>query len=131
MYFIYLLINMVVGVPEAHISTGVHQTLGPCDVFDKDISGHERQVYLCRYENNTIIQVNQNYIHKNIISINIEFHRINIETLGKIIAKIFRLTVEGDTICQKSYLMMYNRNGILSVERNILITHHLSELLLL
>jgi len=48
MYFIYLLLNMVLGSPEDHISTGVHQTVGPCDVFDKDISGHERQVYLCR-----------------------------------------------------------------------------------
>lgn len=47
-YFGYLLLNMVYGVPEDHISTGVHQTYGPCDVFDKDISGHERQVYLCR-----------------------------------------------------------------------------------
>ena len=46
-YFVYLLLNMVVGIPEAHISTGVHQTVGPCDVMDKDISGHERQVYLC------------------------------------------------------------------------------------
>ena len=48
MYFIYLLLNMVVGSPEDHVSTGVHQTVGACDVFDKDISGHERQVYLCR-----------------------------------------------------------------------------------
>ena len=48
MYFIYLLLNMVLGSPEDHISAGVHQTVGPCDVFDKDISGHERQVYLCR-----------------------------------------------------------------------------------
>jgi len=47
-YFLYLLANMVVGVPQDHISTGVHQTVGPCDVMDKDISGHERQVYLCR-----------------------------------------------------------------------------------
>jgi len=48
LYFVYLLLNMVYGVPEDHVSTGVHQTVGPCDVMDKDISGHERQVYLCR-----------------------------------------------------------------------------------
>merc|ERR1719277_1416271 len=48
LYFLYLLVNMVVGVPQDHISTGVHQTVGPCDVRDTDISGHERQVYLCK-----------------------------------------------------------------------------------
>ena len=55
---------MVMGVPEAHISTGVHQTLGPCDVFDKDISGHERQVYLCRFENESRVQSYYNYMDK-------------------------------------------------------------------
>merc|ERR1712038_1677874 len=32
-YFTYLTINMALGTPESHISTGVHQTIGPCDVM--------------------------------------------------------------------------------------------------
>ena len=27
----------------------VFQTLGPCDVKDIDLAGHERQVYLCKH----------------------------------------------------------------------------------
>ena len=48
LYFIYLWINMIVGVPEHHMSTGVHQVVGECDVFDTDLAGHRRQVYLCQ-----------------------------------------------------------------------------------
>ena len=44
MYFIYLFVNMVVGVPENHMSTGVHQVVGECDVYDTDMAGHKRQV---------------------------------------------------------------------------------------
>ena len=47
-YFGYLFANMVYGVPESHISTGVHQETGDCTVHAKDISGHLRQVYLCK-----------------------------------------------------------------------------------
>ena len=46
--FAYWFVNMVVGVPETHVSTGVHQELGPCHVKALDMSGQERQVYLCR-----------------------------------------------------------------------------------
>merc|ERR1712179_410595 len=45
LYFLHLLLNMILGKPEAHISSGVHQTIGPCDVTAKDISGFERQVF--------------------------------------------------------------------------------------
>ena len=46
-YFLYIFVNMILGVPENHISTGVHQTIGDCGVKALDLSGHERQVYLC------------------------------------------------------------------------------------
>ena len=49
LYFAYLVGNMVVGAPEAHVSTGVHQTVGPCNVTDIDLAGHERQVILLLY----------------------------------------------------------------------------------
>ena len=44
LYFLYLLANMLVGVPENHVSAGVHQTVGPCNVTDVDLAGHSRQV---------------------------------------------------------------------------------------
>ena len=44
LYFVYLSANMLLGVPESHVSTGVHQTVGPCNVTDIDLAGHERQV---------------------------------------------------------------------------------------
>ena len=47
-YFGYLFANMVYGVPENHVSTGVHQETGDCSVHANDISGHLRQVYLCK-----------------------------------------------------------------------------------
>ncbi len=46
LYFIYIFVNMVVAVPENHKSTGIHQTVGPCNIYAKDISGHDRQVNL-------------------------------------------------------------------------------------
>ena len=48
LYFGYMLANMVYAVPENHVSTGVHQETGDCGVMAKDISGHLRQVYLCK-----------------------------------------------------------------------------------
>lgn len=33
--------------PATHISTGVHQTYGPCDVEARDIAGFTRRVYVC------------------------------------------------------------------------------------
>ena len=44
LYFIYMLANMIFGVPEHHMSTGVHQVVGECDVYDTDMTGHKRQV---------------------------------------------------------------------------------------
>ena len=32
---------------QVHVSTGVHQTVGPCDQKALDLAGQERQVYLC------------------------------------------------------------------------------------
>ena len=43
-YFIYLFVNMLVGVPENHMSSGVHQIVGDCEVYDTDMAGHKRQV---------------------------------------------------------------------------------------
>ena len=47
-----MLANMIFGVPEHHMSTGVHQVVGECDVFDTDMTGHKRQVYLCQEDFN-------------------------------------------------------------------------------
>ena len=47
LYFAFLALNMVVARPETHVSTGVHQTVGPCDVRALDLARQERQVYLC------------------------------------------------------------------------------------
>ena len=44
LYFLYLVANMLIGVPENHVSAGVHQTVGPCNVTDVDLAGHSRQV---------------------------------------------------------------------------------------
>lgn len=47
LYFAFLALNMAFANPEAHLSTGVHQTIGPCDVMERDLAGQLRQVYLC------------------------------------------------------------------------------------
>jgi hypothetical protein len=47
LYFVYLVANMAFASPENSVSTGVHQTVGPCSVTDLDLAGHARQVYLC------------------------------------------------------------------------------------
>jgi hypothetical protein len=48
LYYTFLAANMFLGRPEAHISSGVHQEVGDCSVTAEDVSGHLRQVYLCR-----------------------------------------------------------------------------------
>ena len=47
-YFSFFVLNMMFAVPEHQMSTGVHQKVGDCQVFDTDLSGHKRQVYLCQ-----------------------------------------------------------------------------------
>ena len=47
-YYLLLLANSVSSDPAQHINTGVHQEIGDCSVRDADLSGHMRQVYLCR-----------------------------------------------------------------------------------
>lgn len=44
-YYIYLFLNMLIAVPEDHMSSGVHQIIGDCDIFDNDMAGHRRQVH--------------------------------------------------------------------------------------
>lgn len=48
LYFIFFVVNMSVAVPENHMSTGVHQTVGECNEYATDMAGHQRQVYLCQ-----------------------------------------------------------------------------------
>ena len=45
-YFTFFVINMAISTPENHMSTGVHQIVGDCDIFDTDLAGHKRQVLL-------------------------------------------------------------------------------------
>jgi hypothetical protein len=42
-----LAINMAVGSPETHVSAGLHQVPGPCDVEATDITGATRMKFLC------------------------------------------------------------------------------------
>ena len=42
-----LAINMAVGSPETHVSAGLHQVPGPCDVEATDITGITRMKFLC------------------------------------------------------------------------------------
>ena len=46
-YFLMLASSMLFFTPETHVSTGVHQLPGPCDVTATDITGATRQAYLC------------------------------------------------------------------------------------
>jgi hypothetical protein len=46
-YFVVLAGIMAVFDPATHVSTGVHQTPGPCYVDAKDITGLTRHQYLC------------------------------------------------------------------------------------
>ena len=47
-YFLLLVANMFSSDPSRHVSTGVHQELGDCEVRAADLAGHLRQVFLCR-----------------------------------------------------------------------------------
>lgn len=47
LFFVYLVVNMIVADPERAVSTGVHQTVGPCGVRALDLAGQEREIYLC------------------------------------------------------------------------------------
>ena len=47
-YFLLLVANLFSSDPTRHVSTGVHQELGDCQVREADLAGHLRQVFLCR-----------------------------------------------------------------------------------
>ena len=47
-YFLLLVANLFSSDPTRHVSTGVHQPLGDCEVREADLAGHLRQVFLCR-----------------------------------------------------------------------------------
>ena len=47
-YYLLLFANSLAGDPASHLSTGVHQEIGDCNVRAADLSGHQRQVYLCK-----------------------------------------------------------------------------------
>ena len=46
-YLLMLAINMTFFNPATHVSTGVHQTPGACDIKDTDITGATRRKHLC------------------------------------------------------------------------------------
>ena len=46
-FLLMLTFNMSFFAPETHVSTGVHQLPGPCDVRDADITGTARRRFLC------------------------------------------------------------------------------------
>ncbi len=46
-YLVMLAFNMAGFSPETHVSTGVHQLPGACDVQDTDITGQTRGTFLC------------------------------------------------------------------------------------
>ena len=46
-YLLMLALNMALFVPETHVSVGVHQIPGPCNIQDTDITGVARQEFLC------------------------------------------------------------------------------------
>ena len=43
-YFMFFVGNMIISIPENHMSTGIHQTVGDCQEYQKDLAGHSRQV---------------------------------------------------------------------------------------
>ncbi|GMI42594.1 hypothetical protein TeGR_g11448 [Tetraparma gracilis] len=47
LYFVVLAAVMQMGDPSAVKATGLHQTIGDCDVKGWDLSGYERRQYLC------------------------------------------------------------------------------------
>ena len=46
-YLLMLTVNMTFFTPETHVSTGLHQLPGPCDVEEPDILGGARKKFLC------------------------------------------------------------------------------------
>ena len=44
-YFMFFVGNMIISIPENHMSTGIHQTVGDCQEYQKDLAGHSRQVH--------------------------------------------------------------------------------------
>ena len=46
-YFASMSIISVIFTPQNHISTGIHQIIGPCDIMEDNLSGLPRQKYLC------------------------------------------------------------------------------------
>lgn len=46
-YYVTLYAIVVKGDPTTHVSTSLHQSIGPCDVTALDLAGLERHVYLC------------------------------------------------------------------------------------
>ena len=48
-HFVFFVANMIVSVPENHMSTGVHQIIGDCKMYDTDLAGHQRQVSILLY----------------------------------------------------------------------------------
>lgn len=46
-YYLLLIANSLSSDPASHLSTGVHQEIGDCNVRAADLSGHMRQVFLC------------------------------------------------------------------------------------
>ena len=46
-FFVMLAFNMTLFTPETHVSPGVHQLPGACDVLDTDITGVTRRKLLC------------------------------------------------------------------------------------
>ena len=46
-YFLTLTAIMALARPEGHVTTGVHQTYGPCGAAATDVTGLTRNEYLC------------------------------------------------------------------------------------
>ena len=47
-HFAFLAVVCICGDPEHHISTGVHQPFGDCNMKEIDVSGLHRSLYTCR-----------------------------------------------------------------------------------
>lgn len=46
-YLLMLTLNIALFAPETHVSSGVHQIPGPCEIQDTDITGTARHKFLC------------------------------------------------------------------------------------
>ena len=58
--------NMFIAIPEHHMSSGVHQTIGSCDIYDTDLTGHKRQVRIWKLQNVSNERASVAYEHKTI-----------------------------------------------------------------